>query len=61
MSEANTTTLSEHLIVRCDEAFLDKADAIADAYDINRSAVVRMLVNQKYRELSDIDADEHEA
>jgi len=56
VSEANT--LSEHLIVRCDEAFLETLDAIVDANDTNRSAVVRRLVNEEHRKLNGTDADE---
>ena len=56
MSEANT--LSEHLIVRCDPEFLDRADAVAESYGINRSAAIRMLVTREYRELDSTDADD---
>jgi len=49
--------LSEHLIVRCDEALLDTVDEIADANDTSRSAVVRRLINEEYRKLDDTDAD----
>jgi antitoxin component of RelBE/YafQ-DinJ toxin-antitoxin module len=49
------------LAIRVDDDTLQKADAVADELGLNRSATIRMLVHQKYREVASTDADDPES
>jgi predicted transcriptional regulator len=47
----------KHVAFRCDDETISRADAIADELGTSRSAMFRVLISEKYREISDTDAD----